>query len=223
MLNPAVKTTLEEVLDDGVFLCVRLGASHPVLDACRAAVRGGLKVLEITLTTPNALDVIAELSTEPGIVVGGGTVLSAGDVRDVRRAGGRFVMSPVFDPGVVDEANLTDLLAVPGASTPTEILAAQRHGAPLVKVFPSGALGGPAYLRAVRGPLPAVPLVPTSGPTAETIADYLAAGAVAVGVGGEVFSPGFTLGSVEAAARRIRTAMDIARREHPRLRGSALH
>jgi 2-dehydro-3-deoxyphosphogluconate aldolase/(4S)-4-hydroxy-2-oxoglutarate aldolase len=111
----------------------------------------------------------------------------------------------------VDEAHAHGLLAVPGAATAAEILAAWRHGARLVKVFPSGPLGGPAYLRAVRGPLPEVPLVPTSGPTAETLADYLAAGAVAVGVGGEVFPPGWTLASVEAAARRVHQALAAAR------------
>jgi len=114
----------------------------------------------------------------------------------------------VHDPEVVREAHRLGLLAVPGAATPTEILAAHGGGARLVKFFPSAALGGPAFIRAFRGPLPHIPLVPTSGPTAETLADYLDAGAVAVGVGPEVFPPGFTTAHVEAAARRIRHAAD---------------
>jgi 2-dehydro-3-deoxyphosphogluconate aldolase/(4S)-4-hydroxy-2-oxoglutarate aldolase len=219
MINPAVKSTLDEVLADGVFLCVRLGAEDDVLEACLAAARGGLRVLEVTLTTPGALDVIARLSREPDLVVGGGTVMSPEDVRAVRRAGGRFVMSPVFNPRVVDEASLSHLLAIPGAATANEIVAAHSHGASLVKVFPARALGGPEYLRALRGPLPGVPMVPTSGPTAETIPDYLAAGAVAVGVGAEVFPAGYTLQSVEMAAHRVRSAMDVARREHESARG----
>jgi len=120
-------------------------------------------------------------------------------------------MSPAFDPGVVDEAHRLGLLMVPGTSTPTEILAAHRHGARLVKVFPAAALGGPAYIRAVRGPLPDIPLVPTNGITADTLADYLHAGAVAVGVGGDVFPEHFSLEHVEKASRRIRDAMNRAR------------
>jgi 2-dehydro-3-deoxyphosphogluconate aldolase/(4S)-4-hydroxy-2-oxoglutarate aldolase len=139
-------------------------------------------------------------------------VLTPDEVRAVAEAGGRFVLSPVFDRAVVDEAHRLGLLAVPGASTPTEILAAHRHGARMVKVFPAAALGGAAYLRAIRGPLPDIPLVPTNGITAATIADYVAAGAVVVGVGGEVFPPNFTLDHVEAASRRVRHAMDAARR-----------
>ena len=208
----AVEKTLHDVLADGVFLCVRLGADTPLIEACRAAVRGGLSLLEITLTTPGALRAIETLAKEEGAIAGGGTVLTPEDARRVADAGGRFALSPVFDPGVVDEAHRLGLLAVPGTSTPTEILAAHRHGARLVKVFPAAALGGPAYLRAVRGPLPDVPLVPTNGIVAETIADYLQAGAVAVGVGGDVFPPGFTLEHVEKAAGRVRAAMNAARR-----------
>lgn len=203
--------TVRDVLADGVFLCVRLGAGLPLVDACRAAVRGGLSVLEITLTTPGALDAIATLAREAGVVTGGGTVLTRDDARAVSDAGGRFALSPVFDPDVVDEAHRLGLLAVPGTATATEILAAHRHGARLVKVFPAAALGGPAYVRAIRGPLPNIPLVPTNGITADTIRDYMAAGAVAVGVGGEVFPEGFTFEHVESAARRIRRAMDAAR------------
>jgi len=210
--SDAIERTVREVLADGVFLCVRLGAGAPLIEACRAAVRGGLTVLEITLTTPGALDAIAAFRDTPGVVAGGGTVLTRDDARAVADAGGRFALSPVFDPEVVDEAHALGLLAVPGTSTSTEILAAHRHGARLVKVFPAAALGGPAYLRAVRGPLPNIPLVPTNGITAETIADYVAAGAVMVGVGGDVFPPNFTLEHVENASRKIRTAMDAARR-----------
>lgn len=207
----ATERTLEEVLSDGVFLCLRFGPGVPLVEAARAAIRGGLRVLEMTLTTPGALEAMRALSREPGVVIGGGTVLSPELVRDVARAGGRFVLSPVFDPAVVDEAERLGLLAVPGAATPKEILAAHRHGSRMVKVFPAGALGGPAFLRAVRGPLPDVLLVPTNGPTSDTLAEYLAAGAVMVGIGGEVYPPDFTLATAEAAARRIRQAMDACR------------
>jgi 2-dehydro-3-deoxyphosphogluconate aldolase/(4S)-4-hydroxy-2-oxoglutarate aldolase len=138
-------------------------------------------------------------------------VLDPPAVDAVAEAGGRFVMSPVFSPEVVRSAHRRGVLAVPGAATPTEILAARRAGASLVKVFPAGLLGGPDFLRTVRGPLPDVPLVPTSGPNVANVADYVAAGAVAVGMGREVFPPGFRLEDVEEAARRVRDAMDRAR------------
>jgi 2-dehydro-3-deoxyphosphogluconate aldolase/(4S)-4-hydroxy-2-oxoglutarate aldolase len=206
-----IERTRSSLLAEGAILCIRLGEGGRVVEACRAAARGGLRVLELTLTTPGALEAMEALARDPDLLVGGGTVLAPAEVATVAAAGGRFVLSPVFDPEVVDEAHARGLLAVPGAATAAEILAAWRHGARLVKLFPSGPLGGPAYLRAVRGPLPDVPLVPTSGPTAETLADYLAAGAVAVGVGAEVFPPGWTPASVEAAARRVHQALAAAR------------
>lgn len=210
-MDRRIDDTLRAVLADGLFLAVRLGPDAPLLDLCRAARRGGLGVLEITLTTPGALEAIRVLAAEGGAVVGAGTVLTSQGARAVAEAGGRFAMSPVLDAAVVAEAHRLGLLAVPGAGSASEILAAHRTGARLVKVFPSGPLGGPDFLRKIRGPLPDIPLVPTSGPTIATFADYVEAGAVAVGVGGEVFTEGCTLESVEAAARRTREAWDRAR------------
>jgi 2-dehydro-3-deoxyphosphogluconate aldolase/(4S)-4-hydroxy-2-oxoglutarate aldolase len=208
-----IEQTRDQILKEGVILCIRLDDGAQVLDVCRAAMNGGLRVLELTLTTPGALEAITTLANEGGAIVGGGTVLSAEQARAVAAVGGRFALSPVFHPEVVDEAHLRGLLAIPGTASPSEILAAHRHGARLIKAFPAAALGGPGYLRAVRGPLPEAPLIPTSGPTAETIAEYFAAGAVAVGVGGaEFYPPGFTLKGVEEAARRVRDAVDEARK-----------
>lgn len=204
--------TLQDLRREGAVLAVRLPAGGDLLGACRAAVRGGVRVLEITLTTPSALEAIAVMAREPGVITGGGTVLTVDDARAVARAGGRFALSPVFEPAAMEEARRLGLLAIPGAGSASEILAAHRHGAPVVKVFPSGALGGPAFLRAIRGPFPAIPLLPTSGPTAENLAGYYEAGAAAVGVGGaEFFPPGWTPASVEAAARRVRAALDALR------------
>ncbi len=210
--NDKIDRTREKILEEGVILCIRLDDGEQALDVCRAAMRGGLRVLEITLTTPRALETISALADEGESIVGGGTVLSAEEARAVSAVGGQFALSPVFHPEVVDEAHLQGLLAIPGTASPTEILAAHRHGARMIKVFPAAALGGPGYVKAVRGPLPDVALVPTSGPTAETVAEYFAAGAVAVGVGGvELLPPGFTLKRVEEAARRVKDAVDEAR------------
>jgi 2-dehydro-3-deoxyphosphogluconate aldolase/(4S)-4-hydroxy-2-oxoglutarate aldolase len=145
-----IAATRERILTDGVILCVRLGADATLVELCGAALRGGLRVLELTLTTPGALDAMARLARDARTLVGGGTVLCVEDVGRVEEAGGRFVFSPVFDADVFDAARARGLLPVPGAATPAEILAAYRHGARLVKVFPAAALGGPAYLRAAR-------------------------------------------------------------------------
>ena len=211
--NPdaAIQTTLDRVLADGVFLAVRLPSGDGLVEACRAAARGGLPLLELTLTTPGALPAIEALAQDESCLVGGGTILSPADVERVADAGGRFVLSPVFDAEVLAAARASGLLYVPGAATPKEILTAHRAGAKLVKVFPAGPLGGPDFLRFVRGPLPQVPLVPTSGPNAENLYEYLQAGAVAVGVGREIFPAGFTLETVERAARRVRDAVRRAR------------
>jgi len=209
--DAALRRIRDEVVADGVFLAVRLDTAEGLVEACRAAVRGGLRVIEVTLTTPGALAAIRALADDGNCLPGAGTVLEVDRVRAVAEAGGRFAMSPVFDPDVVRRAHRLGLLAVPGAGSATEILAAHRCGALLVKVFPAGPLGGPDFLRKVRGPLPDIPLVPTSGPTVANVADYLDAGAVAVGMGSEVFPAGFTPQSVEAAARRVREAMDAAR------------
>jgi 2-dehydro-3-deoxyphosphogluconate aldolase/(4S)-4-hydroxy-2-oxoglutarate aldolase len=206
-----IRETRALLLQDGVVLCVRLARGAALLELCRAAMRGGLRVLEITLTTPGAIEAIATLAKEGESLVGAGTVLTTEELRAVAAAGGRFAFSPVVDAAVMDEAARLGLLAVPGAGTSTEILAARRHGAEIVKVFPAAALGGPAFLRAVRGPFPEVSLLPTSGPTAENLGEYFAAGACAVGVGGEVFHEGCTPASVEAAAKRMREAADAAR------------
>ena len=210
-VSRTIEVTRDEVLEDGVFLCARFADRDPVVEACRAAVRGGLRVLEITLTTPGALQAIETLASSGDAVVGAGTVLTVEQAREVKAAGGRFALSPVFDPAVVTEAHRPDLLAVPGTASPNEIMAAHRHGALLIKVFPIGALGGPPFLRAIRGPFPDVPLVATNGPTAETLGDYFAAGALAVGLGGEVFHEGYSLVSIEAAARRVRQAVQAFR------------
>jgi 2-dehydro-3-deoxyphosphogluconate aldolase/(4S)-4-hydroxy-2-oxoglutarate aldolase len=212
----SAQETLKTLLDEGAVLAVRLGAGENLPGACLAAARGGIGALEITLTTPGALGAIEALAKESGVLAGGGTVLTAEDVRNVAKAGGRFALSPIFDEGAAEEAKQADLLYIPGAATPLEILAAHRCGAPVVKFFPSAALGGPAFIRAFRGPFPKIPLLPTSGPTAENLASYFEAGAVAVGVGGvEFFAPGWTPASVEAAARKVRQALSRVRAGAP--------
>lgn len=206
--------TRDIILSEGVVLSVRLDADRILLDVCRAAVRGGLHIVAVALTTPRALDTIAELARSEDVLVGAATVLSEDDVRRVAEAGAQFTLSPGFDRNVVDEARKRGLLALPGAATPSEILAAHRHGAALVNLFPAGALGGPDYVRAIRGPLASVTLVPSGGPDADSIADYFAAGARAVGVGADVVGPAnaekHDLDEISLAARHVRRAVEAA-------------
>lgn len=169
----------------GAVAVVRLenaGRLRPVLDAL---VEGGVRAAELTLTTEDALDVLAECTAALGdsVVLGAGTVLDAETARMAIAAGARFVVGPTLCPAVIRICRRYDVVAIPGAYTPTEIAAAWEAGADLVKLFPAGQLG-PGYLKELRGPFPHLRLMPTGGVTADNAAGFIAAGAAAVGVGG---------------------------------------
>jgi 2-dehydro-3-deoxyphosphogluconate aldolase/(4S)-4-hydroxy-2-oxoglutarate aldolase len=164
----------------------------------------GIRSLELTLTTEGALDVVARLVARvpEGTDVGVGTVLSADAVDRAADAGARFVVSPSVDPAVIEAAARHGIASYPGALTPTEIATAWSAGATAVKLFPAGALG-PSYLSAVRAPLPDVPLIPTGGIALEEAGTWLAAGAVAVGVGSPLIGDALaTGGDLDALAQR---------------------
>jgi 2-dehydro-3-deoxyphosphogluconate aldolase/(4S)-4-hydroxy-2-oxoglutarate aldolase len=154
---------------------------RPIIDAL---VAGGVRALEITMTMHGALDAIAESSAalEGSVLLGAGTVLDAETARLVISAGARFVVGPTFCADMVRACHRYDVVAIPGAYTPTEIAAAWEAGADLVKVFPASSLG-PSYLRELLGPLPRLRLMPTGGVTTENAGAFLAAGAAVVGVG----------------------------------------
>lgn len=156
--------------------------------AMHAAVRGGFQIIEFTLSIPGAVDLIAEFSKMPNLVVGAGTVLTVEEVDQVIAAGARFVVSPVVDEAVIRRAALQGVASIPGASTPTEMLQAYRAGAPFQKLFPESGTG-PTWIRQTLGPLPFLNIVPTSGVTLENAPDYLAAGAAAVGYTVSLFVP----------------------------------
>ncbi|MBS1870452.1 MAG: bifunctional 4-hydroxy-2-oxoglutarate aldolase/2-dehydro-3-deoxy-phosphogluconate aldolase [Actinobacteria bacterium] len=148
-----------------------------------AVIEGGVDVVEVPLNVPGALDAISSLSAMPGALVGAGTVMSAADARAALDAGARFLLSPVLRPEVVEAAHAAGAAAVPGAFTPTEVDACTRAGADLVKLFPADRLT-PADLRTLLAALPDARLLPSGGISAANAAAWLAAGAVAVGVGG---------------------------------------
>ena len=148
--------------------------------AMDAAVAGGFRIVEVTLTTPGALALIRDLSRRPGIVAGAGTVLTVEEAAAAVVHGARYLVSPVTDEAVIRKATALGVASLPGAHTPTEMLAAHRAGAPLVKLFPAPA-GGPAYLRSVLAPLPFLKIVPTNGVDYDNAPDWLAAGAYGLG------------------------------------------
>ena len=200
MTNPTASLpSLDALLDSGVIAVVRMQEKADLRAAARALAAGGVGAVEITLTTPGAIDAIGELVAdgEPGCVVGAGTVLDQAAARSVMDAGARFVVSPTLNPAVIRLCRERDIPCVPGAFTPTEILEAWRAGAPLVKLFPAAAVG-PGYLRDVLAPLPFVRLVPSGGVTLENTADWIRAGAAAVSVGSALVSPALVAGESTA-------------------------
>lgn len=175
-------------------------------DAMEAAVRGGFRVIEFTMTVPGVLELIQEFSKREGVVVGAGTVLEPEQARDAVRAGARFLVSPVTDDRVIAAARALDVAAMPGAHTPTELLAAHRAGAQLQKLFPCPH-GGPAFVRSVLGPLPLLRIVPTNGVDAGNAKQWLDAGAFALGFVASLFAAddmkARAFDRIEARAREI--------------------
>ena len=150
----------------------------------------GLTVAEITMTVPGAIEAIASVAKRFGdkVLVGAGTVTDAKTVKKALAAGAKFIVSPCLVPEVIAAARRADVTVMPGALTPTEVFEAFRLGGDMVKVFPAQSVGGAAYLRALRGPFPDIPLVPTGGVTLENVRELFDAGAAAVGVGSEMIS-----------------------------------
>ena len=185
---------------------LRTSIADAAAPAMNAAVRAGFRIVEFTLNTPGALERIAEFSAREELVVGAGTVLTVDDARRAVEHGARFLVSPVVDPAVIEAAAALGVAMMPGTHTPTEMLAARRLGAPLQKLFPAPGLG-PAYVRACLGPLPFLRIVPTSGVDEANAAEFLAAGAHAVGFVNPLFDPveiaGGRFDLIEQRARRL--------------------
>lgn len=167
---------------------LRTDLPDAVAPAMEAAIRAGFRICEFTLTVPNAFEHIAAFSQREGIVVGAGTVLTVEEARRAVEAGAQFLVSPVVDEAVIEEASRLGVAMMPGTHTPTEMLRAYRAGAPLQKLFPAPGIG-PAYVKACLGPMPFLRLVPTSGVDASNAAAYFAAGAFAVGFVAPLFDP----------------------------------
>ena len=155
--------------------------------AADAIAKAGIPIVELTMTVPGAVDVIAGLRREnPDVIVGAGTVHDLDTARRCLAAGAQFLTSTGLDLSIVEYALAEKVLVFPGVMTPTEILAARRNGCDMLKIFPCSQVGGPSYLRALRGPFPNLHFIASGGVNQTTAAEYIAAGAAALGVGGEL-------------------------------------
>jgi 2-dehydro-3-deoxyphosphogluconate aldolase / (4S)-4-hydroxy-2-oxoglutarate aldolase len=177
-------STLADLTKVGVIAVIRADSGEQLVNVCRALAKGGVRACEITMTTPGALEAIAAASRALGdeALIGAGSVLDAPTARAAILAGARFIFSPILNVEVIEMAHRYDCVAVPGALTPTEILTAWSAGADVVKVFPANHFG-PQYIKDIHGPMPQVKLTPTGGVDLNTAADWIKAGAVAIGVG----------------------------------------
>ena len=175
---------LNDLFTTGVIAVIRADSGEQLVNVCRALAAGGVRACEITMTTPGAIEAIAAASKALGseALVGAGSVLDAPTARAAILAGARFIVSPVLNEEVIQMAHRYDCVAVPGALSPTEIFRAWSAGADVVKVFPANHFG-PQYLKDIHGPMPQVKLTPTGGVDLNTAADWIKAGAVAIGVG----------------------------------------
>ena len=181
---------LRRVLDCGIVAVVRSQDSKQLVDVCRALADGGVSVVEITMTVPDALEVVRRVRAELGdrVLLGAGTVLDPETARAALLAGAEYLVAPTVNLDVIRLCRRYDKLVMPGALTPTEVLTAWEAGADIVKVFPAEVVG-PAYFRALRGPLPQVRLMPTGGVDLTTAAAFLKAGACCLGIGSQLVEP----------------------------------
>jgi 2-dehydro-3-deoxyphosphogluconate aldolase / (4S)-4-hydroxy-2-oxoglutarate aldolase len=181
------KDVLERITTTGLVPVIRAQSADEAAAAVDAIQAGGLSVLEITMTVPNAVQLIADVVRRaPGALVGAGTVLDPETARACIDAGARFVVSPALNLDTIAACRAAGVVVLPGALTPTEVVTAWRAGADLVKVFPANALGGPSYIKSLKAPLPQIGLVPTGGVNLSTAKDFIKAGAAALGVGADL-------------------------------------
>ena len=184
-------TVFQGILARGMVGIVRADTPEAALQIAEACIAGGVTALEVAFTTPDTLGVLRALRERhgDGVLLGAGTVLDAETARAAILAGAQFIISPGVNVDTIMLCQRYQVLAMPGAMTPTEIVTALQAGADIVKVFPAE-MFGPAYIKALRAPLPQAPLMPTGGVTVENLAEWFASGAVAVGIGSSLSGPG---------------------------------
>ena len=205
---------LKQIKDVGIIPVVRATTADEAVRAIDAIREGGISVLEITMTVPNAITVIEQVTTRFGndALVGAGTVLDAETAKSCISAGAQFIVSPTLNLETIAYCREQDVAVMPGALTPTEVVQAWNAGADFVKVFPAGAVGGASYLKVLKAPLPHIELVPTGGVSLKTAADFIKAGAAALGVGADLVDiKAIREGQTELITERAKQFVEIVR------------
>jgi 2-dehydro-3-deoxyphosphogluconate aldolase/(4S)-4-hydroxy-2-oxoglutarate aldolase len=217
----ASELTIDDVIrrigEIGIVPVIRASSVDEANRAVEAICAGGIPVVEITMTVPNAVSVIRELVQKRAgdVLIGAGTVTNADQAESCLRAGAQFLVSPGLAASVLSVARANAKLVIPGALTPTELMNALDHGAQLVKIFPCGNVGGPKYVKSLKAPFPGASLIPTGGVNATNAAEFIAAGAFALGVGADLVDATAlrdgNLEKISAAARELVNAVATAR------------
>jgi 2-dehydro-3-deoxyphosphogluconate aldolase/(4S)-4-hydroxy-2-oxoglutarate aldolase len=209
----------DQILEIGVVPVVRAASAAEARLAAQAVCDGGIPIVEITMTVPGAVDVIRELrrSAPASVLIGAGTVLDAEAARRCLDAGAQFLVSPGLNLPTIEFAARSGILMLAGALTPTEVITAWNAGSDFVKVFPCGQVGGAKYIKALKGPLPQIPLVPTGGVNLNTAAEFIEAGAAALGIGGElVQADALKSGKAEVIVENARKFVAIVKQARER-------
>jgi len=212
-----IDDAIRRIGEIGIVPVVRAAAVDEATRAVEAICAGGIPIVEITMTVPDAITVIRQVARQYGkdVLLGAGTVTTAHQAEQCIAAGAEFIVSPGLSFPVLAAAQACGKLAIPGALTPTELMNAQQNGAKLIKIFPCGNVGGPKYLKSLRGPFPDAALIPTGGVNAANAAEFIAAGAFALGVGAELVNAAAlregNLAKIEQAARELIGAVLTAR------------
>lgn len=209
---------VQKLEDSGIIAVIRLDGSDHLDQIISALIRGGVRALEITMTTPNAVEIIRQMShnLSEDFLIGAGTVLDPETAEDVINAGAQFVVSPIFKPAIIKTGHRYDKAVMAGAFSATEIFAAWEAGADIVKVFPATVVG-PRYFKDIHGPLPYIKLTPTGGVTVENAAEFIRCGAVCLGVGSALLDKQMIKNQdwnrLAERARQFKNAVEFGRRE----------
>jgi 2-dehydro-3-deoxyphosphogluconate aldolase/(4S)-4-hydroxy-2-oxoglutarate aldolase len=207
---------LQQMREIGLVPVLRAESEEQALALAEAIAAGGVTVLEITMTVPGAVRVMARLTKErPDILVGAGTVLDPETARICMLEGAQFVVSPALNLKTIEMCQRYSIAVLPGALTPTEVVTAWQAGADVIKVFPANALGGAKYLKSLKAPLPQVELIPTGGVSLATAHEFLEAGAFALGVGADlVDTKAMTAGEAHKITASARQYLEIVKNFH---------
>ncbi len=210
----------DRIAEIGVVPVVRASSSREALIAAEAVCQGGISIVEITMTVPGAVEVIRELIKSSGseVLIGAGTVLDPETACRCLDAGAQFLVSPGLNLPTVEFAVREKVLIIAGALTPTEVITAWNAGSDFVKIFPCGQVGGAKYIKALKGPLPQIPLVPTGGVNLNTAAEFIEAGAAALGIGGElVQADALKSGKSQIIVENARKFVEIVKQTRTRM------